>query len=352
MVDVIHFEALGEEAEHLRSEVHRAVTGGRLPGSFSQVITHQTLQQYTAENPSSPLPRLITVKTHSLIPAWWIDTAPTGGVITRSAGYDHLEQYLPHLHIASLREYCVQAVAQTALKLLLAAAGRLNDYTRCAETFDRKSAPSFMELGADRRAAVFGVGRIGKAIHDLLCAIGLDVVGVDLREDQLSSLYGPSVRFVSPQEAIRTCDIIIIAMNLTRTPESPFHNVGYFSRDFLQGATRPLTVINVTRGEIAPEEILLERYDRGEITGIGLDVFSDESGLATDLAHDGRDQRFAASRELIRRTLSREANIYVQPHQGFNSDRAARQKAIETVRHLEAWFRNGCQRFDEELPYY
>ena len=54
---------------------------------------------------------------------------------------------------------------------------------------------------------------------------------------------------------------------------------------------------------------------------------------------------------MIRRAMSREANIYTQAHQAFNSDKAAWTKAKETIRHLEAWYRNGGY-FDEELPYY
>lgn len=352
MYDVIHFEALGEEWQHLEMEVEIAIQEGRLPNGFSQLITQQTLQQFIDENPSHPLPRLITIKTHSIIPREWIDSSPIGGVVTRSAGYDHLESLASRAHIASLREYCVQAVAQTALKLLLAAAGRLNDYTTLTDRFDRKSAPSFMELCKERRAAVFGVGRIGRAIHDLLRSVGLDVVGVDIRQKELSALYGPSVTFLPPREAMESADIVINGMNLTRDPQSPFHNLGYFSDQFLDLATRPIIFINVTRGEIAPEEVLLKRYNQGKIIGIGLDVFSEETGLAVLLAADKRDDRHAASRELIRRAMRREGNIYVQPHQGFNSDRAARQKALETVRHLEAWFRNDCRRFDDELPYY
>lgn len=353
MYDVIHFEALGQEAAHLREEVEHSVRTSRLPERFSQLVTPLTIQRFLSENPGIPLPRLITVKTHSVIPPAWIEHPDTGGVVTRSAGYDHLEHLSRRIHIASLREYCVQAVAQTALKFVYAAAGRLNDYTLLTGTFDRGNAPSFMELSPERRATVFGVGRIGKAICDLLRSNGIDVSGVDIRSRDLSREYGGSIRFVTPEEGVRSADLIVNAMNLTRDPASPFHNVGYFSREFFSLAERPLIFVNVTRGEIAPEDIILSLYDEGRITGIGLDVFSDESGLAESLAPGITPPRsFAAARELIRRSLAREANIYVQPHQGFNSDRAARQKAVEAVRHMEAWYRNGCRRFDEELPYY
>ena len=45
-------------------------------------------------------------------------------------------------------------------------------------------------------------------------------------------------------------------------------------------------------------------------------------------------------------------NIYVQPHQAFNSDLAAAAKASDTVKHMIEWFKCGKTGFDEQLPYY
>ena len=56
--------------------------------------------------------------------------------------------------------------------------------------------------------------------------------------------------------------------------------------------------------------------------------------------------------EIIRLALDRKENFYVQPHQGFNSDKAALCKAVETIRHLEDYYRRGCDGFDSQLPYY
>ena len=55
---------------------------------------------------------------------------------------------------------------------------------------------------------------------------------------------------------------------------------------------------------------------------------------------------------MIDAALIRTANIYVQPHQGFNSDVAALCKATETVKHLEDYFARGCVDFSSQLPYY
>jgi len=50
--------------------------------------------------------------------------------------------------------------------------------------------------------------------------------------------------------------------------------------------------------------------------------------------------------------INRTGNVYVQPHQAFNSDVAAKSKAANTISHMIAWYRNGKTHFDEQLPYY
>ncbi len=350
--DVMHFEALGPEAVHLEEETVQAKQRGELPEHHVCIITGKTVQEFLKENGGVRLPDIITTKTHSLLPEEYL-SGNKKSVITRSAGYDHFEDLADRANIASLREYCVNAVAQTAMKLLYAAAGMLNHYTKATATFDRQGCRAFMELTEQRVLTVFGVGRIGKRVYDLAYANGLTVRGVDIRQEELNRLYGGTVRFVSKEEAITSSDIVVNAMNLTRNRKSRFFNLGYFSRKYIAKAEKPFIFINVTRGEIAPESVLLDAYTTGKIIGIGLDVFSSEARFTDFLRGvpcEGED--IAAARTIVERALEGSANIYVQPHQGFNSDVAAKAKAVEAIRHLVAWYRNGGAHFDEQLPYY
>jgi D-lactate dehydrogenase len=350
--DVMHFEALGPEASHLEEETTKAIAAGELPPSHHCLITPLTLQSYLEAHPGIALPGLVTIKTHSILPEAYVAEGGQG-VITRSAGYDHLESLVGQLHVASLREYCVNAVAQTAMKFIYATAGMMNQYCSNARRFDRQACPAFLSLDSSVTATVFGVGKIGKRIYELAVANGLTVQGVDIRARTLSKTYGDSVRFVTKDAAIATTDLIINAMNLTRDPASPFHNVGYFSRPYLAKARKKLIFINLSRGEAAPEAGLLDLYRTGKITGLGLDVFSREAAFAKVLLGSGTDDPdLAAATAFVQMALERTGNVYVQPHQGFNSNVAARTKAAEAVKHVAAWFRNDRRHFDEELPYY
>lgn len=351
--NVIHFEALGAESEHLREETILSQEAGRLPYDLTYYITPDTVQDYLAKHPGEELPDIISTKTHSILPQSYLESSKKS-IITRSAGYDHYEALAEQANITSLRNYCVCAVAQSAIKFMYATLGLLNQYTVSTKTFERNKVQSFVEMSDQRVATVFGVGKIGKKIYDLLEANGLYAQAVDIRQYALAEQYYHQVRFVSKEKAIANSDIIINAMSLTRDPESPFYNVDYFSEEVLSQAKPGLRFINVTRGEIAPEAALLKLYNEGIIGGLGLDVFSDEEGFSKELNGSSatEQENHAAAKIILQHALDRTANIYVQPHQAFNSDLAVIAKARETIRHLEAWYRNEGRCFDEQLPYY
>ena len=351
--DIIHFEALGPEAQHLREETLKAQRDKKLPDDFKYLITPSNVQDFLKEDPGTVLPDIVTTKTHSVLPEAYF-TGTKKSVVTRSAGYDHFEDLAEKANITSLREYCVNAVAQTAMKFLYATAGELNHYTKNTETFERNNARAFLELDKHRILTVFGVGKIGKKIYDLAGLNGLTVQGVDIRQKYLNDLYQGTVHFVSREEAVGLSDIIVNAMNLTRNKKSAFYNVGYFSKEYLSQAKDGLIFINLTRGEIAPESGLLELYLSGKIKGIGLDVFTNESQFAKLLVDNNAaiEADHRAAKIMVKKSIERSANIYVQPHQGFNSDIAAGTKAAEAIKHVISWYKNKGKCFDEQLPYY
>ncbi|WP_163469018.1 NAD(P)-dependent oxidoreductase [Fusobacterium sp. IOR10] len=351
--DVIHFEALGEEAIHIKEETEAKQKLGLLPQDFRYIVTPENLQTYIKKHKDIKLPNIITTKTHSKLPQEYLEGAKKS-IITRSAGYDHFENLQEVINLTSLREYCVNAVAQTAIKFVYAMAGRLNEYTKNTETFERNQTNSFMELGPNRTATVFGVGKIGKRVYELLEGNGLNVQAVDIREEELKKLYKGTVKFVNKEEAIQTSDIIVNVMNLTKDPQSKFYNVNYFSEKYLCRAKKGVMFANVTRGDIAPESVLLKLYNKKIIGGIGLDVFTDEAKFSK-LIKDGllsENGNHKASKEIVEKALDHTENFYVQPHQGFNSDLAAIAKAREAVNHICEWYKNDKENFNEQLPYY
>ena len=353
--DIMFFEALGAENSHLREELIIAESGSRIPKHLNYYIGTETLQDYLKEHTVEELPEILSAKTHSVFPEEWILRGGTKkSIITRSAGYDHVEHLQGRANVTSLRRYCVNAVAETALKLVLAVCGELNSYQLNSKLFERNSCPSFKEFSG-LKATVFGAGNIGRKIYGLLEGCGAVAYAVDIRCDELNEIYENKVKFISPEHALDS-DIIVCAMNYTPSPLSRFYNRNYFSRDFLEKCKSGLVFVNVTRGEITDEQALLDLYKSGHIYGIGLDTFSNEEALLKMLRgspdSSASEPVRNAQKTLIDLAVSRRGNIYTQPHQAFNSDKASLEKARETIRHLEAYYRNGCLGFDSQLPYY
>ncbi|CDZ75680.1 putative D-lactate dehydrogenase [Peptoniphilus sp. ING2-D1G] len=357
--DIIHFEALGKEALYLKKVTEQYIQEGKLPKGLETSITPLTLQDYLKENnmTSDNLPQIITTKTHSVLPEKYVNEGIKKSVITRSAGYDHFENLQKKINLTSLREYCVDAVSQTAVKFLYCVCGYLNEYTTNTKTFERNKNQSFKELNSDVVATIFGVGKIGSQVYKNFSNNGLKVQAVDVREDELKddSTYADFI-FVSKEEAIKNSDILVNVMNLTKNPNSRFYNEGYFTKEYLLQAMKPLYFINVTRGEIAPESIILKLLKNKKILGFATDVFSHEAHLTECLKNgtceESDDKDIRAAKILIDHALNRDSNVYVQPHQGFNSDLAAKSKAVEAINHVEYWFNNGKKGFKEQLPYY
>lgn len=352
--DIIHFEALGKEAEYLKEETERLKKEKVLPEDFKTFITPLTVQEFLEEN-KIELPEIITTKTHSILPEKYINSDSKKCVITRSAGYDHYEEFQDKLNIASLREYCVNAVAQTALKFGLATCGLLNEYMKNTKVFERNKTNSFIEISKDRVVTVYGVGKIGSKTYEYFRDVGFSVQAVDIRSDELKKdKKYDGFNFVSKEEAILNSDIIVNVMNLTKIEGSKLYNVNYFDEEYLRKNNKNFIFINVTRGEIAPENVLLKLYKEGKILGLGLDVFSHESVLTEDLRGKikSEDIDVKSAKEIIEDALSLKENFYVQAHQGFNSDLAAKAKAHEAIMHVKYWFENGKKGFKEQLPYY
>lgn len=349
--DVIHFEALSGEDVKLDNAMREAISSGLIPADYKFHITGETVQVFLEKNPDYVLPNIISTKTHSQLPEDWINSGVKKSVITRSAGYDHFEHLREVVNVASLREYCVQAVAQTALGFVYAMGLNLNELTNMADRFDRNNAKPYMEFGPNRVATVFGAsGKIGGRIYELLQVNGFSVQGVDIRE------INSSVNYVSKGAALRNSDIIINAMNYTKDEKSPLYNKKYFSDEDFANVKNGLLFANVTRGDIAPESGVLKALDSGRLGGVALDVFTNESEFDSLRKSNGEFKTnhpdLVAAKILVDRSIARDGNIYVSPHQGFNSDVASKNKADEAIKHLVSWLQNSGQRFNEQLPYY
>lgn len=312
-MDLFFYEAFQDEASTLKSLLGSECTYG---------FASETIQETGHHDPPA---RLISIRTQSSIPVEW--AGKIDGVISRSTGYDHLIAYRSKLRsplpLGYLEEYASRAVAEHALLLTMALLRKLPQQMRQFPVFNREDLTGSECEG--KNLLVVGVGRIGSEIVKVAKGLGFVVKGVDIVPDK------PDVAYVSKDEGIRWADVIVCAMNLTE------ENRRYFSYDLLSRAKNGSMFVNIARGELSPLGDLERLLGDAKISGLGLDVFEDESSLGAALRNPGSTITPQAAQ--VNRILSY-PNVVLTPHNAFNSSEALRRKSELTIKQIRHFFKH------------
>lgn len=315
MFDVFFYEAFEEERAQLES---------CMPESIKAGYTEKTIQE---ADHSEPPAGIISIRTQSAIPHRW----STGlfGILSRSAGYDHLLAYRKESNYAGpcgyLPEYCVRAVAEHAMMQALALLRKL---PRQMEQFNRfhRDGITGREM-TQKTLVVVGVGRIGHEIARIGTALGMKVLGVDIVKKH------NDVSYEDIDDALAEADTLVCAMNLTD------ENRGYFTAERFAKLKHGAVFVNIARGELAPTGVLLEARKAGVLAGIGLDVFENENELAVAL-REGRNPSGPEIHALLE--LKELSNVLLTPHNAFNTEEAVERKAQQSVEQLKYFIENGA----------
>ncbi|MYU18412.1 3-phosphoglycerate dehydrogenase [Streptomyces sp. SID8361] len=118
------------------------------------------------------------------------------------------------------------------------------------------------ELGS-RRVGILGMGSIGTEVMRLFKALGSSVV-------YWSRHQRPEGTFVEVDELLTTSDVIIVCLPLT--PETQ----NFLNAERLALMKEGALLVNVARGEIAPDDAVLAALDSGRLRGAALDVYEQE----------------------------------------------------------------------------
>jgi D-lactate dehydrogenase len=313
MIDVFFYEAFEEETEALAS---------LLGDEIRYECTSKAVQEAGYQVPPA---RLISIRTHSIVPPAWADQLD--GILSRSTGYDHLLTYSrlieKRLPLGYLEEYASRAVAEHAMMMTMALMRRLPQQIRQFRTFQRDGLTGTECV--EKNLLVVGVGRIGSEIVAIAKGLGFYVKGVDIVPDK------PEVEYISKERGLLWADVIIDAMNLTS------ENRGYFNEAFFHAAKSGLFFVSVARGEHSPLGDLQRALDQGKLAGVGLDVFEDEGAVGPALR--GRGESSSAIAGTIDRLLDH-PNVLCTPHNAFNSHEALRGKAALTVEQVKHFLKH------------
>ena len=319
--DIFFYEVFQEEKAALESCI---------PDTLRAGFTGSTIQETGHDMPPA---KFISIRTQSGIPPGWSDELTA--ILSRSAGYDHLEAYRmatgSSAAMGYLPLYCVRAVAEQAVLLWMALLRKLPEQIGRFATFNRDGITGSECEG--KNLLVAGVGNIGSEIIRLGQHLGMKACGVDIvrRHD--------FVDYVEYDEAKADADIIVCAMNLTD------ENRGYFDAQHLGGLKPGALFINIARGELSPPSVLLECLRKGRLGGAGLDVYDEEQQLA-EVLRAGMSSQLPEIDAVME--LQQLPNVICTPHNAFNTREAVARKAEQSVRQAEHFLRTG--RFIWNIP--
>ena len=326
MYRMAFYEIFEEEKKHLLEY---------LPKEYEYFFTKKSIQDTDTGEVPAPI---ISTRTQSIFPKQWKDKIEA--ILTRSTGYDHVTRYFKEidkiLPAGHLPKYAARAVAEQAFMLLLMLARKIDAQRESMGTFSRDGLTGFELLG--KTLCVIGVGNIGSEIVKIGYGMDMELVGVDIKpRSEISQQY--NLEYTDLQKGVENADIIVCALPLTQETD------GILNYKVLStGQKRPI-LINIARGEITPPQDLMQLLDGKTLSGVGLDVYDEESTLGSllrgeiskaDIADQGVKKSVEATLELMQHH-----DVICTPHNAFNTGESTDRKSKQTAENIIHYFKTG-----------
>ena len=158
-------------------------------------------------------------------------------------------------------------VADTALALVLMALRKFPQsevYLRQGLWATKGAYPLTTSAGG-KTLGILGLGRIGEAIAKRALACGMKIRYHNRRKKEVPYPYDPD-----PVTLAKNCDVLMVV-----TPGGP-ETQGMINAKVLDALGPQGYLVNIARGSVVDEPVLLRYLQEKRIAGAGLDVFADE----------------------------------------------------------------------------
>ncbi|MBN2506893.1 MAG: 2-hydroxyacid dehydrogenase [Verrucomicrobia bacterium] len=247
-------------------------------------------------------------------------------VALRCTGFNNLDVAAAkdlHLAVTRVAVYSPHAVAEHAVALLLALNRRIHRaYNRVRElNFSLHGL-----VGCDlhgRTAGIFGTGKIGRIMAQILRGFGMRVLAYDPFPNS-SWAAATGVEYTDASSLVGLSDVV--SLHVPLTPET--HHL--IRRETLDLMKPGAILINVSRGALIDTAALIEALKRGTLGGVGLDVYEEEEGIF----FEDLSGQVLQDDELAR--LLTFPNVLITAHQAFLTREALADIAHTTVANLDA----------------
>jgi lactate dehydrogenase-like 2-hydroxyacid dehydrogenase len=237
-------------------------------------------------------------------------------IVNNGAGVDSID--LPAakrrgIGVSNTPDVLSDTVADTALGLILMTLrrfGAADRYVRAGRWARDGQFPYARDVSG-LQVGILGLGRIGSAIATRL--LGFDCA---IAYHNRHRIEGSPYRFAeSPVELAESVDVLVVATT------GDDKNRSLVDRAVLNALGPEGYLINIARGSVVDQEVLVELLAGGGLAGAGLDVFVDEPNVPAELF-----------------TLD---NVVLLPHVGSATARTRRAMALLAIRNLEKFLDTG-----------
>lgn len=248
-------------------------------------------------------------------------------IALRCSGYNNVDIKYAQGKICVVRvpEYSPYAVAEHAVALLL------NLNRKLYKAFQRTKKYNFSLnglLGFDingKTVGVIGTGKIGKIFIKIMKGFGANVLAYDIYPD-LEYARQLEFEYVDLERLCKESDVISLHCPLTEQTE---HMI---NKDSIALMKKGVYIINTSRGKLINTKDLINALEKGQIGGLGLDVYEEEK----DFFLNDMSNSYVRNQDLS--VLLTMPNVVITSHQGFFTSEALNKISIDTLKNIQDIF--------------
>ena len=239
----------------------------------------------------------------------------TGLLALRCTGFNNVDLAAAErlgIKVVRVVDYSPYSVAEHAVALLLAINRKIHRaYQRTRDSNFALDGLMGFDLHG-KTVAVIGTGKIGRVFARIMLGFGCEVIGYDIHRSAEFEAMG--ARYATADEIGAQSDII--SLHCPLTPET-HHLVNAATLARLKPGA---LLINTSRGGLVDTDAAVEALKSGQLGGLGLDVYEQE----TDLFF--RDLSSSVITDDVLQRLVSFPNVIVTGHQAFFT-----REAITTI---------------------
>lgn len=225
----------------------------------------------------------------------------------RSAGFSHIDLDTAKqlgLSVARVPAYSPQAIAEHTLGLLMCLNRKL------PRSFQRVKDFNFKLDGLEgitlygKSVGIIGVGKIGEAFARIMRGMGCKLY---LHDPQVNKSLASELdaEYVGLETLLQNSDVVSLHCPLND------HTKYIINEDSLKYLKKDAFLLNTGRGALMDTKAIIEKLKKGELRGVGLDVYEHEENI---FAHDYSLE--GISDEKLLRLMSF-PNVLITSHQAF-----------------------------------